>query len=73
MKKHVDLVGLLCRAIDARFAADAALAARFPDAPAARGEAMWLPLNEGPQKLSYRGERDVVKLAQEYVEAHPEL
>ena len=36
-------------------------------------EAMWLPLEEGPQKLSYRGERDVVKLAQEYVKAHPEL
>ena len=35
-------------------------------------QAMWLPLDEAPQKLSYRGERDVVKLAQEYVEKHPE-
>jgi 8-oxo-dGTP pyrophosphatase MutT (NUDIX family) len=36
-------------------------------------QAMWLPLDEAPQKLSYRGERDVVKLAQEYVKAHPDL
>ena len=36
-------------------------------------QAMWLPLEEAPQKLSYRGERDVVKLAQEYLKAHPEL
>lgn len=36
-------------------------------------QAMWLPLDEAPQKLSYRGERDVVKLAQEYLKAHPEL
>lgn len=36
-------------------------------------QARWLPLDEAPQKLSYRGERDVVKLAQEYVKAHPEL
>jgi len=44
--------------------------------PAMRREvrqAMWLPLDEAPQKLSYRGERDVGKLAQEYVKAHPEL
>ena len=44
--------------------------------PAMRREvrqAMWLPLDEAPEKLSYRGERDVVKLAQEYVKAHPEL
>jgi 8-oxo-dGTP pyrophosphatase MutT (NUDIX family) len=36
-------------------------------------QAMWLPLDEAPQKLSYRGEREVVKLAQEYVKTHPEL
>ena len=36
-------------------------------------QAMWLPLDEAPEKLSYRGERDVVKLAQQYVKAHPEL
>ena len=44
--------------------------------PAMRREvqqAMWLPLDEAAQKLSYRGERDVVKLAQEYLKAHPEL
>jgi 8-oxo-dGTP pyrophosphatase MutT (NUDIX family) len=36
-------------------------------------QAMWLPLDEAAQKLSYRGERDMVKLAQEYLKAHPEL
>ena len=36
-------------------------------------QAMWLPLDEALQKLSYRGERDVVKLAQEYLKAHPEI
>jgi len=34
---NVELVGLLCDAIDRRFAADAALPRRFPDCPAARG------------------------------------
>ncbi len=44
--------------------------------PAMRHEvrqAMWLPLDVALQKLSYRGERDVVKLAQQYLKAHPEL
>jgi 8-oxo-dGTP pyrophosphatase MutT (NUDIX family) len=36
-------------------------------------QALWLPLDEAPQKLSYRGERDVAKLAQQYLQAHPEL
>ncbi len=36
-------------------------------------EAMWLPLEEAPRKLSYRGEREVMKLAQSYVAEHPEL
>lgn len=36
-------------------------------------QAMWLPLDEALQKLSYRGEREVVKLAQDYLAAHPEL
>jgi 8-oxo-dGTP pyrophosphatase MutT (NUDIX family) len=36
-------------------------------------QATWLPLEEAPQKLSYRGEREVIKLAQEYVKLHPEL
>jgi 8-oxo-dGTP pyrophosphatase MutT (NUDIX family) len=44
--------------------------------PAMRREvrqAMWIPLDEAEQKLSYRGERDVIKLAQEYLASHPEL
>ncbi len=36
-------------------------------------QAMWLPLEEAHRKLAYRGERDVLKLAAEYVAAHPEL
>ena len=35
--------------------------------------AFWLPLDDGPQRLSYKGEREVVELALEYVKAHPEL
>jgi len=34
---NLDIVRLLCDALDARFRADAQLAQRFPDAPAARG------------------------------------
>ena len=34
--------------------------------------ALWIPLEEAPQRLSYRGERDVAKLAQEYLKNHPE-
>jgi len=36
-------------------------------------QALWLPLDDAPQKLSYKGERDAVKLAQKYVAAHPDL
>lgn len=36
-------------------------------------QALWLPLEDAPAKLSYKGERDAVKLAQKYVAAHPEL
>jgi 8-oxo-dGTP pyrophosphatase MutT (NUDIX family) len=36
-------------------------------------QAMWIPLDEAGQKLSYRGERDVIRLAQEHLAAHPEL
>ena len=36
-------------------------------------QALWLPLDEAPKRLSYKGERDAVKLAQKYVESHPEL
>ena len=31
---------------------------------------LWLPLEEAPKKLSYKGERQVVKMAQEYVAKH---
>lgn len=33
----------------------------------------WMPLEEAPSSLSYRGEKDVARLALEYVEQHPEL
>jgi 8-oxo-dGTP pyrophosphatase MutT (NUDIX family) len=36
-------------------------------------QALWLPLDEAPKKLSYKGEREVVKLAQKYVAEHPDL
>ena len=36
-------------------------------------QALWLPLEEALQRLSYRGERDVVKLAQDYLAANPQL
>ena len=36
-------------------------------------QALWLPLEEAPKKLSYKGEREVVQLAQKYVESHPDL
>ncbi len=32
--------------------------------------ALWLPLEEVLRKLSYKGERDVVKRAQEYLQSH---
>jgi 8-oxo-dGTP diphosphatase len=35
--------------------------------------AFWLPLEDAPTRLSYRGEREVVALALEYLKAHPEL
>jgi 8-oxo-dGTP pyrophosphatase MutT (NUDIX family) len=35
--------------------------------------AFWLPLEDGPVRLSYRGEREIIKLALDYVNAHPEL
>ena len=35
-------------------------------------QALWIPLVEGERKLAYKGERDVVKLAQKYLESHPE-
>ena len=35
--------------------------------------ALWLPLEEAPQRLSYRGERDMVTRAQEYLAEHADL
>ena len=34
---------------------------------------LWIPLEEGARKLAYRGERDMVHRAQEYLKSHPEL
>src|SRR5690348_15347274 len=34
--------------------------------------ALWIPLEGAERKLAYRGERDVVRLAQKYLESHPE-
>lgn len=36
-------------------------------------QAVWIPLDEGARKLAYRGERDVVRRAQEYLKSHPEV
>jgi 8-oxo-dGTP pyrophosphatase MutT (NUDIX family) len=35
--------------------------------------ALWIPLEESPRKLSYRGERDVVRRAQQYLKSHSEV
>jgi 8-oxo-dGTP pyrophosphatase MutT (NUDIX family) len=35
--------------------------------------AVWIPLDEAPRKLAYRGERDMVKRAQQYLKTHPEV
>jgi 8-oxo-dGTP pyrophosphatase MutT (NUDIX family) len=34
--------------------------------------ALWIPLENAERKLSYRGERDVIKLAQSYLQSHRE-
>lgn len=36
-------------------------------------KAFWLPLDDAPKALSYKGEREVAELALQYVTAHPEL
>ena len=36
--QNIDIVNLVCKLVDAEFAADASLAARYPHAPQARGE-----------------------------------
>lgn len=35
--------------------------------------ALWIPLEDAHRKLAYRGERDVVKKAQEYLKMNPEV
>jgi 8-oxo-dGTP pyrophosphatase MutT (NUDIX family) len=35
-------------------------------------QAMWIPFEGAAAKLSYRGEREVVQAAQEYLKLHPE-
>jgi len=35
--------------------------------------ALWIHLDEATRKLAYRGEKDMVRRAQEYVQAHPAL
>jgi 8-oxo-dGTP pyrophosphatase MutT (NUDIX family) len=35
--------------------------------------ALWIPLEEAASKLSYKGERDAVRRAVEYLETHPEI
>lgn len=35
--------------------------------------AFWLPLEDAPAKLSYKGEREMTERALQYVAAHPEL
>jgi 8-oxo-dGTP pyrophosphatase MutT (NUDIX family) len=35
--------------------------------------ALWIPLVEAERKLAYKGERDMVRRAQDYLQAHPEL
>jgi 8-oxo-dGTP pyrophosphatase MutT (NUDIX family) len=35
--------------------------------------AEWIPLEDAPNRLTYRGERDVACLAVKYIAAHPEL
>ena len=35
--------------------------------------ALWIPLEDAAVKLAYRGERDVIRRAQEYLQNHPEV
>ena len=36
-------------------------------------QAFWIPLKEAVRKLAYRGEKDMVSKAQEYLQSHPEV
>lgn len=35
--------------------------------------ALWVPLDQAPESLSYKSEREVALRAKEYIEAHPEM
>jgi 8-oxo-dGTP pyrophosphatase MutT (NUDIX family) len=35
--------------------------------------ALWIALEDGARKLAYRGEKDMVRRAEAYMKAHPEL
>jgi 8-oxo-dGTP pyrophosphatase MutT (NUDIX family) len=35
--------------------------------------ALWIPLEDAVRRLAYRGEKDMVRRAQAYLKAHPEL
>jgi 8-oxo-dGTP pyrophosphatase MutT (NUDIX family) len=35
--------------------------------------ALWMPLDDVVRKLAYRGEREAAKLAQQYLNSHPEV
>jgi 8-oxo-dGTP pyrophosphatase MutT (NUDIX family) len=35
-------------------------------------QALWIPLEEAERRLTYRGEREVIRLAQKYLESHPQ-
>jgi 8-oxo-dGTP pyrophosphatase MutT (NUDIX family) len=35
-------------------------------------QALWIPLEGAERKLTYRGERDAIRRAQDYLQAHPE-
>ena len=37
------------------------------------GRALWVPLEEAPRLLAYRGEKQMARKALEYVKAHPEM
>ena len=36
-------------------------------------QALWIPLDDAVRKLAYKGEKEMVKKAQEYLQDHPEL
>ena len=35
--------------------------------------AKWITLDDAPEKLSYKGEREVARAAQQYLSEHPQL